>query len=65
MLPTAPAFAFDAPVQGSGKTLLAKCVGALMEGRVPDVWPHTAGRDDEETRKRLFTMLRSGARALV
>lgn len=65
VLPTAPAFAFDAPVQGSGKTLLAQCVGALMEGRAPDVWPHTAGRDDEETRKRLFTMLRSGARALV
>ncbi|MCL1630135.1 hypothetical protein M3N55_15530 [Roseibaca sp. V10] len=65
VLPTAPAFAFDAPIQGSGKTLLATCVGALTEGRVPDVWPHTQGRDDEETRKRLFTALRTGCRALV
>jgi hypothetical protein len=65
ILPTSPAFAFDAPVQGSGKTLLALCVGALMTGRAPDVWPHTAGRDDEETRKRLFTALRDGAGALV
>ena len=36
-----------------------------MEGRAPDVWPHTKGKDDEETRKRLFTTLRSGCRALV
>lgn len=65
VLPTSPAFAFDAPIQGSGKTLLATCVGALIEGRSPDVWPHTQGRDDEETRKRLFTALRTGCRALV
>jgi hypothetical protein len=65
VLPTAPAFAFDAPIQGSGKTLLASCIGALTEGRSPDVWPHTQGRDDEETRKRLFTALRTGCRALV
>ncbi len=65
VLPTAPAFAFDAPIQGSGKTLLASCIGALIEGRAPAVWPHTQGRDDEETRKRLFTALRTGCRALV
>lgn len=65
IVPTAPAHAFDAPVQGSGKTLLAMCVGALMTGRQPDVWPHTAGRDDEETRKRLFAALRAGSGALV
>ncbi len=65
VLPTSPAFAFDAPMQGSGKTLLASCVGAISEGRVPDIWPHTQGRDDEETRKRLFTALRTGCRALV
>jgi hypothetical protein len=64
-LATAPAFAFDAPTQGSGKTLLGNCVGALAEGRAPDIWPHTAGRDDEETRKRLFTALRAGGRTLV
>ena len=65
VLPTSPAFAFDAPIQGSGKTLLASCVGAMTEGRSPDIWPHTQGRDDEETRKRLFTALRTGCRALV
>lgn len=65
VLPTAPAFGFDAPIQGSGKTLLASCIGALVEGAPPDVWPHTYGRDDEETRKRLFTALRTGSRALI
>lgn len=64
-LTTAPAFAVDAPVQGSGKTLLASCIAALATGDVPEVWPHTAGRDDEEVRKRLFTALRDGARALI
>jgi hypothetical protein len=65
VISTAPAFAYDAPVQGSGKTLLARCIGALATGSDPDIWPHTSGRDDEETRKRLFTALRSGARAIV
>lgn len=65
VLPTAPAHAFDAPVQGSGKTLLAQCVGALAEGVSPSIWPHTKGRDDEETRKRLFTALAGGARSLI
>jgi len=65
ILPTSPAFAYDAPVQGSGKTLLARCIGILTEGKDPSVWPHTAGRDDEEVRKRLFTVLRGGARSLI
>lgn len=65
VLPTAPAFAFDAPIQGSGKTLLAQCIGALVEGAPPDIWPHTHGRDDEEVRKRLFSALRTGSRALI
>ncbi len=64
-LPTAPAFAMDAPVQGSGKTLLASCVSALATGYPPEVWPHTASRDDEETRKRLFAALRDGTTALI
>lgn len=64
-IPTSPAFGYDAPVQGSGKTLLARCVGMLTEGSDPAVWPHTAGRDDEEVRKRLMTALRAGSRCLV
>ena len=55
----------DAPVQGSGKTLLASCVAALATGHVPEIWPHTAGRDDEEIRKRLFAALRDGTTALI
>ena len=65
ILGSSPAFAFDAPVQGSGKTLVARCTGVLTTGKDPDIWPHTAGRDDEEIRKRLFTALLSGARAVV
>jgi hypothetical protein len=65
VLPTSPAIAFDAPIQGSGKTLLASCIGAIAEGLEPAVWPHTQGRDDEETRKRLFTALRTGGKALI
>jgi len=61
----APGFAYDAPVQGSGKTLLARCVGVLLSGTEPSVWPHTATRDDEEIRKRIFTVLRSGVRVLI
>lgn len=64
-LPTAPAFGYDAPVQGSGKTLLARCIGVLATGEDVGVWPHTAGRDDEEVRKRIFTVLRSGSRAII
>jgi hypothetical protein len=64
-LVTAPAFAMDAPVQGSGKTLLASCIAALATGRIPEIWPHTAGRDDEEIRKRLFAALRDGTTALI
>jgi len=64
-LDTSPAFAYDAPAQGSGKTLLARCVGVLAQGSDPSVWPHTSHKDDEETRKRIFTALRSGARSLI
>lgn len=65
-IPTAPGFAFDAPTQGSGKTLLARCVGILASGGEPGIWPHVAGRDAEpETRKRLMAALLSSARAMV
>ncbi|MBK8970501.1 MAG: hypothetical protein IPM37_03700 [Hahellaceae bacterium] len=64
-LPAAPAFGFDAPVQGSGKTLLAGCVGALSTGEKVPITPHTAGRDDEETRKRLFSALMGGDKVML
>jgi hypothetical protein len=49
----------------AGKTLLASCIAALATGQFPEVWPHTAGRDDEEVRKRLFAALRDGTTALI
>ena len=62
-LPTCPGFGFDAPAAGSGKTLLAQCIGWLSTGEDASVLPPT--RDEEETRKRLFAALLSGARVLL
>jgi len=64
-LPTAPAFGIDAPVQSSGKTLLGRCLGVLATGFEPSILPHTASGSDEETRKRLFAVLRNGDRILL
>lgn len=66
-VPTAPAFAFDAPNVGSGKTLLARCVGILACGAEPQLWAHIQeSRDSEaEVRKRLLTSLKDGGGALV
>lgn len=65
VLDTAPAGGLDAPVQGTGKTLLAQCLGALATGATPSVYPHTAGFDDEETRKRLTAILTRGETVIV
>lgn len=59
---TCPAFAFDAPAAGSGKTLLARCVAALAGGSAASFSPP---RDDEEVRKILFAELRQGAEAVI
>ncbi|MBI5445867.1 MAG: bifunctional DNA primase/polymerase [Deltaproteobacteria bacterium] len=59
-----PAVGYDAPSQASGKTLLARCVGALATGDDPTVWPATSG-DDDEVRKRLLAALRTGARVIL
>lgn len=62
-LPTAPGIALDAPAAGTGKTLLARCIGILATGTDPAVLP--PADTDEETRKRLFAALREGARVLL
>ena len=62
-LPTAPGIALDAPAAGTGKTLLARCIGILATGTEPAVLP--PADDDAETRKRLFAALREGARVLL
>jgi hypothetical protein len=64
-LPTCPAFGSDAPTVGNGKTLLAEAIGTLAAGGKPKTYGHVAGRDDEEMRKRVTTMLRQGHRAVV
>jgi hypothetical protein len=62
-LPTAPAYGFDAPSAGTGKTLLAKCVGAIATGADVSVTP--PAKDEEEWRKRLFAGLRGGDTVLL
>lgn len=62
-LPTCPATGFDAPAAGTGKTLLAKCIGALATGGDVAVLPPT--NEEDECRKRLFAALRGGSRVLL
>lgn len=65
MLPTAPGFSMDAPAAGSGKSLLAKCLGILAGVPSPEVMPPIKAGDDSEIRKRLFAACRAGARAIL
>ena len=62
-LPTSPCFAFDAPTQGSGKTKLALCIGALATGRVEPLLPPP--NDDDETRKKLATEILSAKQVVI
>ncbi|RYF01718.1 MAG: hypothetical protein EOO32_02780 [Comamonadaceae bacterium] len=62
-LPTAPGVGFDAPAAGSGKTLLARCIGIVAMGSEPSILP--PADTDEETRKRLFAVLREGQRVVL
>jgi hypothetical protein len=57
-LPLAPAFSFDAPQAGNGKTLLATCVMVLADMAEPSPSPECA--NDEEIRKRILSILRAG-----
>lgn len=59
VLPTAPGLMFDAPAFGTGKTLLAKAIGALLGyPTAPTALPDR----EEEVEKRVFTRLLKGAR---
>ena len=62
-LSTAPCFGFDAPTQGSGKTKLALCVGAIATGRVEALLPPP--NEDEETRKKLATEILSAKQVII
>lgn len=62
-LSTAPCFGFDAPTQGSGKTKLALCVGAIATGKVEALLPPP--NEDEETRKKLATEVLSAKQVII
>jgi hypothetical protein len=51
VLPTAPGFLFQAPVAGTGKTLLARCIALLCS---PSVGLMSQCREEDEMRKRLL-----------
>lgn len=63
VIPTCPAFAYDAPTQGAGKTLLARCLGILASGDEPAIYAPTD--NEEEIRKRLTSILLDGQPAFV
>jgi len=55
VLDITPGFTFNSSVTGAGKTLLARCVAVLAEGKDPAVT--TAPSDPEEWRKKIFASL--------
>ncbi len=57
-LRTAPLFAFDAPVMGSGKGLLVKVAALIASGRPAPLL--SQGQDEAETEKRLGSLLLAG-----
>ena len=64
-LPIAPATILDAPVQGSGKTLAAEAVAAVVRG-CRGVAPWVSGGNTEaEMTKRLVSLCLEGRQALV
>lgn len=65
VLPTAPAFGLDASIQASGKTLLATVIGILAGSDEPLLVPHTHGRDDEEIRKRITSILAAAVACVI
>jgi hypothetical protein len=62
-LRTSPGFGFSATAPGTGKTLLAQCVGALYDGVAPAVSPPIS--HEEEWAKSLFSAALGGAGTLL
>jgi len=58
-----PLHLIEATSQGSGKSLLARVIGIICLGRAPTTL--TEGRDDEEWRKRLTSVLLDGPAMVV
>jgi hypothetical protein len=57
---TCPAFGFDAPMQGSGKTLLGETIAMIGSGVMPAALAPGRNDYDEEFRKRLLCILMDG-----
>jgi hypothetical protein len=64
LLKTAPLFMFSAPTPGTGKTLLALIIARLIGLLYPAAFPG-GGVNEEEIRKRLFSIFRGGARMVL
>jgi hypothetical protein len=65
-LNTAPAFMFEAPTPGSGKTLAATALGSLVRGRRGGVTPYVEGMNAEsELSKQLVAVLLHGGSFLL
>lgn len=62
-LRTAPGFGFSATAPGTGKTLLAQCIGALNDGAPPPI--STVCPTEEEWSKTLFAAARGGTGTLL
>lgn len=65
VLPTCPAFGFDAPMQGSGKTLLAETISIISSGGRASAIAPSERSDDEEFRKRLMALFLKGEKAYL
>ena len=62
-LRTSPGFGFSATAPGTGKTLLAQCIGALYDGVAPAVSPPSS--NEEEWAKSLFSAALGGAGTML
>ena len=62
VLDLCPALLVDASVQGSGKTLAATALGAIIEGERVGVTPFSGSSTDDELRKRMVAGALSGSR---
>lgn len=63
LLDLAPLFMIDATTPGTGKTLLARATARLIGLSHPAVFPFS--NDENEIRKRIFSIFRRGARLVV
>ena len=64
VLPTCPAFGFDAPIKGTGKTLLAETIAIIASSKKPSALAPGRSDYDEEFRKRLMALFLNGEKVV-